>query len=695
MKPILMLFIFIPVLSFILLALNILLSANKPDESKISPFECGFIPVLGQTRSNFNIQFYLIAMLFLIFDLEILLLFPIAVTLYQISLFGFSVAIVFFLVLTVGFILEIGSGAISDNTSSSSSSFNKSNKILPLFKNKSNKYNIKFLKYKNVFIVISVIIIIIIIIINLKFSFNFDLYLPLIKSNCLIVSQSNNNGKDKLLNNKMNDDNYINWVETPQIRKAREVLLKMYATLEGKEKEFSDKYLKHLLTPFKGKTGLNKDIISVKNFLSLKTYYIINQKIIQNLGNFYKDKLGFYLFTTKEFDLKNTYIGLTQNFLNRLETHYYLSSRTEKHYGSLYPFINKIGGIVNMQFILILDMPTYQSLWIKKYGTITPEFNYILQSFSEFQAGIYEQALLSYYKPGLNKNVITYFNFINWISGFYIKKDFESYLSLPKAQFIMNYKNLHRFNFDLYFDLCNFRNIIPMTQEWLEWFTGFIERRANIHSQYHTKSIKLSMTDKNFLIYIKNMLNLTANPFTREKVGYQIQIGNLLDSEILFSIFYNNLITQDFKEKFFSNFSSKFNGVKFTNQDNKEKDNLLSKISLSNGWLAGFIDANSSFYFKGFIPVISIISNKHYDILVIISKLFPNSKFKTDKNLIISGKDSVILVLDYLEKYPPKLKISNYTWFLECIRMLNLGYQYDSDTKKILKVLIKNKLNSN
>jgi hypothetical protein len=91
------------------------------------------------------------------------------------------------------------------------------------------------------------------------------------------------------------------------------------------------------------------------------------------------------------------------------------------------------------------------------------------------------------------------------------------------------------------------------------------------------------MTDKNFLIYIKNMLNLTANPFTREKVGYQIQIGNLLDSEILFSIFYNNLITQDFKEKFFSNFSSKFNGVKFTNQDNKEKDNLLSKISLSNG----------------------------------------------------------------------------------------------------------------
>lgn len=112
MKPILMLFIFIPVLSFILLALNLLLSANKPNESKISPFECGFISILGQTRSNFNINFYLVAMLFLIFDLEILLIFPAALSLYQISIFGFSIALIFFIVLTVGFVLEIGSGAI-------------------------------------------------------------------------------------------------------------------------------------------------------------------------------------------------------------------------------------------------------------------------------------------------------------------------------------------------------------------------------------------------------------------------------------------------------------------------------------------------------------------------------------------------------------------------------------------------------
>lgn len=113
MNNLFFLFIFVPLLAFILLALNILLSSHKPDESKVSAYECGFSPVYGQTRSTFQIHFYIVAMLFLIFDLEILLLFPVAVTLYQVSIFGFSIAIIFFIVLTIGFILEIGSGAIA------------------------------------------------------------------------------------------------------------------------------------------------------------------------------------------------------------------------------------------------------------------------------------------------------------------------------------------------------------------------------------------------------------------------------------------------------------------------------------------------------------------------------------------------------------------------------------------------------
>ena len=113
MNTLLMLFIFVPILSIILLALNILLAPHRPDEAKVSAYECGFNAIEWQTRSTFQIHFYIVAMLFLVFDLEILLLFPIAVTLYQVNIFGFAVALIFFFVLTIGFVLEIGSGAIS------------------------------------------------------------------------------------------------------------------------------------------------------------------------------------------------------------------------------------------------------------------------------------------------------------------------------------------------------------------------------------------------------------------------------------------------------------------------------------------------------------------------------------------------------------------------------------------------------
>ena len=113
------LFVLVPVLSIVLLALNVLLAPSRPDEQKVSAYECGYSQIIGQTRSVFHSKFYLVAMLFLIFDLEVLLLLPLAVTLYHISFFGFSIAILFFLVLTIGFVLEIGSGAINFTTSSS------------------------------------------------------------------------------------------------------------------------------------------------------------------------------------------------------------------------------------------------------------------------------------------------------------------------------------------------------------------------------------------------------------------------------------------------------------------------------------------------------------------------------------------------------------------------------------------------
>ena len=109
----LVLILFVPILALILLGLNVLLAPHKAYEAKLSSYECGFIALPNQTRESFQIHFYLISMLFLVFDLELVLLLPLSVTLSSISSYGFWVAVLFFIILTIGFILEIGTGAIS------------------------------------------------------------------------------------------------------------------------------------------------------------------------------------------------------------------------------------------------------------------------------------------------------------------------------------------------------------------------------------------------------------------------------------------------------------------------------------------------------------------------------------------------------------------------------------------------------
>lgn len=112
MNSITLLFIFVPILVIILLVTNVLLAAHRPDTEKVTAYECGFSPIYGQTRAPFSIQYYLVGILFLIFDLEILLLYPVAVTLYNVSVYGFWIAIIFFTVLTLGFVYEFARGAL-------------------------------------------------------------------------------------------------------------------------------------------------------------------------------------------------------------------------------------------------------------------------------------------------------------------------------------------------------------------------------------------------------------------------------------------------------------------------------------------------------------------------------------------------------------------------------------------------------
>lgn len=124
LSPVLIcLFIFVPILSLILLGLNLLLAPKNPDPEKLTSFECGFTPIFGQTRSPFHIQFYLVAILFLIFDLEIFYLVPLTVSLSKIYLYGFSIFAIFFVVLTIGFIYELGAKVLKFSEQKSDHAF--------------------------------------------------------------------------------------------------------------------------------------------------------------------------------------------------------------------------------------------------------------------------------------------------------------------------------------------------------------------------------------------------------------------------------------------------------------------------------------------------------------------------------------------------------------------------------------------
>ena len=105
-------FIFIPLLAIILLAINLIFAPHIPYQEKDSAFECGFHSFLGQNRTQFSISFFIFALLFLLFDLEILLIYPYVVSAYTNSIYGLMIMLIFFLALTLGFAFELGKNAL-------------------------------------------------------------------------------------------------------------------------------------------------------------------------------------------------------------------------------------------------------------------------------------------------------------------------------------------------------------------------------------------------------------------------------------------------------------------------------------------------------------------------------------------------------------------------------------------------------
>ena len=98
-------------LSFGFIFLNFIFSPKNPDSEKLSAYECGF-EAFSDSRMEFDVRFYLVAILFIIFDLEIAFLFPWAISLGKIGLLGFISMMIFLVILTVGFVYEWKKGAL-------------------------------------------------------------------------------------------------------------------------------------------------------------------------------------------------------------------------------------------------------------------------------------------------------------------------------------------------------------------------------------------------------------------------------------------------------------------------------------------------------------------------------------------------------------------------------------------------------
>ena len=111
---------YLPILMFILVGLVVgvvaisagkVLAPSKPDDQKTSPYECGF-EAFEDSRMKFDVRYYLVAILFIIFDLEIAFLFPWAIVLDEIGIFGFWSMMLFLGILVIGFIYEWKKGAL-------------------------------------------------------------------------------------------------------------------------------------------------------------------------------------------------------------------------------------------------------------------------------------------------------------------------------------------------------------------------------------------------------------------------------------------------------------------------------------------------------------------------------------------------------------------------------------------------------
>jgi NADH-ubiquinone oxidoreductase chain 3 len=133
MNSLTILFILVSIITILFLVINFVLAPHNPYQEKYSIFECGFHSFLGQNRTQFGVKFFIFALVYLLLDLEILVIYPFGLSGYENGIYGLIIVLIFIGIITAGFVFELGKNALKIESRQSYDYFYKSNKFVNTF----------------------------------------------------------------------------------------------------------------------------------------------------------------------------------------------------------------------------------------------------------------------------------------------------------------------------------------------------------------------------------------------------------------------------------------------------------------------------------------------------------------------------------------------------------------------------------
>ena len=125
--------LFVSIIALLFLFINLVFAPHNPYQEKYSIFECGFHSFLGQNRSQFGVKFFIFALVYLLLDLEILVIYPYGLSSYENGVYGLIIVLIFIGIITVGFVFELGKSALKIDSRQSYTYFYKSQKFINTF----------------------------------------------------------------------------------------------------------------------------------------------------------------------------------------------------------------------------------------------------------------------------------------------------------------------------------------------------------------------------------------------------------------------------------------------------------------------------------------------------------------------------------------------------------------------------------